>query len=129
MNGNYKVGKTENQFRFSAFSVWHMEVSVNMYTLSQQATARAIYASVTNIKCISCLHAKMRTVWKTRHKSQMQIKKMQRGGMKRLVIETDIGFTILSTIEMGTLVAFSQNSAEFSLNKLLAAVIAMSGRD
>ena len=58
----------------------------------------------------------------------VQVKQMQRGGMRRLVIETDMGYTILSTLEMGTLVVFGENSAEFSLNKLLAAVIAMSGR-
>ncbi len=58
----------------------------------------------------------------------VQIKRMQRGGLKRLVIETDIGLTVLSTLEMGTLVAFSQNTPDFSLAKLLAAVIAMTGR-
>lgn len=58
----------------------------------------------------------------------VQVKQMQRGSMRRLVIKTDQGHTVLSTLEMGTMVAFSDASASFSLNKLLAAVIAMSGR-
>lgn len=58
----------------------------------------------------------------------VQVKQMQRGSMRRLVIKTDQGHTVLSTLEMGTLVAFSDASPSFSLNKLLAAVIAMSGR-
>lgn len=58
----------------------------------------------------------------------VQVKQMKRGGMRRLVLQTDMGYTILSTLEMGTLVVFSDTSQDFSLNKLLAAVIAMSGR-
>ena len=58
----------------------------------------------------------------------VQVKQMQRGGIRRLVIQTDVGYTVLSTLEMGTLVCFSDRSEQFSLNKLLAAVIAMSGR-
>jgi len=58
----------------------------------------------------------------------VQVKQMKRGGIRRVVIEIDIGYTVLSSLEMGTLVAFSQNTPDFSMNKLIAAVIAMSGR-
>lgn len=55
----------------------------------------------------------------------IQIKRMQRGLLKRLILETDVGLSILAQLEMGTMVVFTER--DVNLPNVLTAVGAISG--
>lgn len=55
----------------------------------------------------------------------IQIKRMQRGLLKRLILETDVGLSVLAQLEMGTLVVFTER--DVNLPNVLMAVGAISG--
>lgn len=59
--------------------------------------------------------------------TDIQIKRMQRGLLKRLILETDTGLSVLAQLEMGTLVVFTKSMEETDLNAIMAAVTKMAG--
>jgi len=58
----------------------------------------------------------------------IQVKKLKRGPLKRLTVETDIGTYILTEIEMGTLVVFSQEDEKINLNQVFKAITSVVGK-
>lgn len=58
----------------------------------------------------------------------VQIKRLQRGSLKRMVIESEMGLTVLSQAPGGMLVlVFISVTEGFNLNKLLSTLTALTG--
>ena len=58
----------------------------------------------------------------------IQTKRMQRGLLKRMVLDTNMGLAVLAEVEMGTLVVFSKPQEKFDINNVLSAVGALTGK-
>ena len=58
----------------------------------------------------------------------IQTKRMQRGLLKRMVLDTNNGLAVLAEVEMGTLVVFSKHEQKFDINNVLTAVNALTGK-
>ncbi|RYY00354.1 roadblock/LC7 domain-containing protein, partial [bacterium] len=57
-----------------------------------------------------------------------QIKKMKKGNLKRLTVETGSGVYILTEIEMGTLVVFGQEGQKVNLSDIYKSITAVTGK-
>lgn len=57
-----------------------------------------------------------------------QIKKMQKGNLKRLTVETASGLYILTEIEMGTLVVFGKEDSKVNLSDIYKSITAVTGK-
>jgi predicted regulator of Ras-like GTPase activity (Roadblock/LC7/MglB family) len=57
-----------------------------------------------------------------------QIKKMKKGNLKRLTVETEIGTYVLTEIEMGTLVVFSDEEEKINLAEVFKAISTLTGK-
>ncbi len=57
-----------------------------------------------------------------------QIKKMQKGTLKKLTVETDSGLYILTEIEMGTLVVFGKENHNVNLSDIYKSITAVTGK-
>lgn len=57
-----------------------------------------------------------------------QIKKMRKGNLKRLTVETEIGTYVLTEIEMGTLVVFSDEEEKINLAEVFKAISTLTGK-
>lgn len=57
-----------------------------------------------------------------------QIKKMKKGNLKRLTVETEIGTYVLTEIEMGTLVVFSDEHEKIQLGEVFKAISTLTGK-
>jgi predicted regulator of Ras-like GTPase activity (Roadblock/LC7/MglB family) len=58
----------------------------------------------------------------------VQVKKLKKGNLKRLTVETGIGTYILTEIEMGTLVVFSDEEGSINLNNVFKAITTVTGK-
>lgn len=57
-----------------------------------------------------------------------QIKKLKKGNLKRLTVETLSGLYILTEIEMGTLVVFGVDGQKVNLSDIYKAITAVTGK-
>jgi predicted regulator of Ras-like GTPase activity (Roadblock/LC7/MglB family) len=58
----------------------------------------------------------------------VQVKKLKKGNLKRLTVETAMGTYILTEIEMGTLVVFSNEEGKINLNNVFKAITTVTGK-
>jgi len=56
----------------------------------------------------------------------LQVKRMNRGAIRRLIVETEQGVSVLAEMEMGTMVVFAQG--QVNIEQVLAAVSAITGK-
>ncbi|MBC7472722.1 MAG: roadblock/LC7 domain-containing protein [Candidatus Sericytochromatia bacterium] len=57
-----------------------------------------------------------------------QVKKLKKGNLKRLTVETAIGTYILTEIEMGTLVVFTSDNKKINLTNVFKAITTVTGK-
>lgn len=57
-----------------------------------------------------------------------QVKKMKKGNLKRLTVETSSGLYILTEIEMGTLVVFGKEEQKVNLSDIYKSITAVTGK-
>ncbi|MFN8670984.1 MAG: roadblock/LC7 domain-containing protein [Candidatus Sericytochromatia bacterium] len=57
-----------------------------------------------------------------------QIKKIRKGNLKKLTVETELGIYILTEIDMGTLVVFSQDHQKINFANVFKAISSVTGR-
>ena len=57
-----------------------------------------------------------------------EAKKLKKGNLKRLTVETAVGTYILTEIEMGTLVVFTKENQKVNLNNVLKAITTVTGK-
>lgn len=60
--------------------------------------------------------------------TDIQVKRMHGDKLKKMILETESGIATLVEVEIGTLVIFSKITKDFNLNRLLAAVISVTGK-
>ncbi len=58
----------------------------------------------------------------------VQLKKLKKGTLKRMTVETGVGTYILTEIEMGTLVVFSGESEKIDLTNVFKAITTVTGK-
>ncbi|MEK7434441.1 MAG: roadblock/LC7 domain-containing protein [Cyanobacteriota bacterium] len=57
-----------------------------------------------------------------------QVKKIKKGALKKLTVETEIGTYILTEIDMGTLVVFSQDRQKINFTNIFRAISGITGK-
>jgi predicted regulator of Ras-like GTPase activity (Roadblock/LC7/MglB family) len=58
----------------------------------------------------------------------VQVKKLSKGTLKRLTVETDLGIFVLTEIEMGTLVVLSKDKSKPNLSETFKAIATVTGK-